>query len=811
MGDETPPCSLCGLPATGPSVEGVEFCCEGCRAVHFALDEVDNVERADLDHHAEPRDTSIPDTHDSTFLTVDGMYCSSCERFIQAVGESTDGVSRTQASYVTETVRVDHDPDTVSIDDLCDELSRLGYRAYPRGDADRQRRASNWAFGRLAAGVLIGMAVMLQYLVIIYPTYFGGWLYDDRTTAFFTEALASASGRYFFIVLAVLTTVVLLFTGKPILQGAYVSLRTRRPNMDLLIALAAMSAYLYSIVAIAVGRTDVYFDVTVMVILVVTVGGHYESTLKEKAIDQLADLTSITVDEATIITDEEQTTVSVDDLDAGDRCLVRAGERVPADGTVIDGTATVDESVITGESRPVGKTTGDTVVGGSLVVDGLITVTVDPEGGNSLDRITHLVWDLQSSNRGIQGIANRLATIFVPVVLVLALVITGVSLTLDATVASAILVGLTVLIVSCPCALGVATPLAIASGLRDALGRNIVVFDETVFERIRETQTVVFDKTGTLTTGDMELIESTVSPATLDAAAALESHVVHPIANAIAEVHHDGMSDAVPDGGKRLSQFPEPDSVDSLDTGVVGTVDGREIVVGHPDLIEERGIRVPSSIRSTFTDHRARGRVPVAVAVDGQIEGSIVVGDSMRQAWRSVFDALGDRNIDIVILTGDDERATTPFRAHDAVSDVFAGVPPEAKAETVARLTNRGAVTMVGDGTNDAPALANADLGIALGGGTAMAVDAADVAIVDDRLASIEQVFDLAEATGTRIRQNIGWGFCYNGIAIPLALAGMINPLLAALAMGTSSLLVVANSSRKLLSSHDEPASFSTD
>lgn len=473
------------------------------------------------------------------------MHCATCEAFIETVATQTEGVSAASASYVTDTVRIDHDPDAVSTDDLSEAVSGLGYSAYDRDDAFSRRQADNMATARLAVGVLVGMAVMLQYIVIIYPTYFAFPFYNERTLEYLNQAMASSSGTYFFIVIAVLTTVVLFITGKPILRGAYVSAKTRSPNMDLLVAIAAVSAYAYSTLAVIfVDSPSIYYDVTVAIIVIVTVGNHYEDSIKKRATELLSDLTAVQVDSARRLVgggesdgkgsaDSENAgeteEVAIDDLASGDRLLVRAGERIPVDGEAVAGDAAVDESVITGESMPVRKTPGDAVVGGSVVADGSLTVEVGPDATSSLDRVAELVWDLQSGNHGVQKLADRLATIFVPVVLAVALLAAGANLALGNGVTEAMLVGLTVLIVSCPCALGLATPLAVAAGIRDALERSIVIFDDTVFERLRGADTVVFDKTGTLTTGEMRVVAADLDDGLLRLAAALEERSAHPV------------------------------------------------------------------------------------------------------------------------------------------------------------------------------------------------------------------------------------------------------------------------------------------
>lgn len=383
--------------------------------------------------------------------------------------------------------------------------------------------------------------------------------------------------------------------------------------------------------------------------------------------------------------------------------------------------------------------------------------------------------------------------------------------------------GLTVLIVSCPCALGLATPLAVAAGLRDALDRSIVVFDETVFERLRSADTVVFDKTGTLTTGDMRVLEAEIPDRLLRQAAALEERSAHPVGEAIAAASTDVGVDGsaadieIADGGSLADDEPasidpetapptqntrqdsEVESFQSHTRGVTGEVDGVAVAVGHPKLFESRGWDVPDRLTDRAETAHSDGHVAVLAGREGTAEGVVVVGDELRDGWEQTLSALQADDVEVIVLTGDDAEAAARFRRHDAISSVFAGVPPEGKAETVNRLKQSGQTVMVGDGTNDAPALAAADLGVALGGGTAMAADAADAAIIDDNLESVETVFELSRAAGSRVRGNIAWAFCYNIVAIPLAITGLLNPLFAAVAMAGSSLLVTLNSTRKLV------------
>ncbi|WP_280535309.1 cation-translocating P-type ATPase [Halopenitus sp. POP-27] len=881
-------CTLCDLPTpadpvTDPDVEG-EFCCRGCLEVSRSLGGMAGLEAAaeDVDAAvgtqagsatADPASTeaavadpasaeavatdtaAAADDLKTTYLHVDGMHCATCERFLEVTAARADGVEAATASYATDTVRVDHDPDRIDDAALTDVLSTAGYEATDRRDRSSTEDDAVDVVRFLVGGGLFGMMAMLWYVLFLYPTYFG---YDPLVD------LGGLSGQYLFAQIWVFTSVVLLYTGFPILRGAYVSLRARQPNMDLLVSLAAVSSYAYSTLAMLLGRTDLYFDVTIAVILVVTGGGIYETRIKRRATGLLSELTAAMDDTARLADGEE---VPLTDVDPGDRLRVLPGERVPLDGTVIEGTAAVDEALVTGESIPDTKRPGDAVRGGTVVTDAPLVVRVGADATSTLDRLVELLWDVQSARSGAQRLADRLATVFVPLVVTVAVVVGLLRLATGATPSTAALVALTVLIVSCPCAFGLATPLAVAAGIREAAERGIVIASAAVFERAGSIDTIVFDKTGTLTDGEMRVLD--VQPVTdahpagesvdapsddqnddprdptdagriLARAAVLERASPHPVATAIVD-RTETTTDRVADGGRLEDATGMDDStdadppstaadpspagsslaadvaagvaadtgvdgdvdpdldvdVDVRDRGVVGTIDGVDHRVGHPSLFDDWTI--PEAIDDRVSTVRSRGNVPVLVGWDGAVRGVIAVGDDVRDGWESVVSDLADREMEIVVLTGDSPEAASRFESHPSIDRVFAGVPPEAKAETVSRLAATRSVAMVGDGSNDAPALAAATLGIAVSGGTDLAVDAADAVVLEDRLAAIPELFALIAGTTGRIRANLGWALLYNAAAIPLAIAGVLNPLLAALAMGSSSLLVVLNSSRAIL------------
>lgn len=834
-------CSLCGrelLSSAVESAEGISFCSTGCRDVQATLGVADT---PDGETTSMPKDTdsvtertptngsteSPTDGVSRTFFRIDGMYSATCESFLESVANGHDGVIDAEASYVTETIRVDYDSDHVSKSELREALDTLGYSADLRENGSdtkksgparhsqettgmQERPDDNILEFRYAVGLLFGTFLMLPYVVLIYPVHLASMFEWDALQIFERGFQLSGADAVFFLRLyLVLSGIILFFTGLPVLRGAYISLKMRGPNSDLLVAVTVMSAYAYSTLATLLGRSDIFFDITIVVAAAVTAAMFYESAIKQRALGRLTELTVSQVNTAEIY-DSDGTTkeVGVEELTSGDRVLVRQGERIPVDGELIEGTCTVDEAVVTGESLPVLKQPGDDVIGGSIVTDDAAVVQVGENATSSIDRITTAVWNLQSADHGVQRHADQLASRIVGLVSGIALFVSIGAVVSGTGLLEAIRLFLLVLLVGSPWALGLATPLSVATSLKEALQRGIVVFDETVFERLRDIDIVVFDKTGTLTTGDMDVIEADAPTDLLEMAAELENRASHPAAKAIATAFASEVGETAsprPDGGRNTEQDIEQSRTvsefTSYASGIEGVVDGREILVGNLDLFAEHEWEVSDDIESQASDARGFGRLPVIVGRDGTAEGIIVVGDEPRSGWDDVVTRLGKQGTKIVVLTGDDEEAADFFSQHDSVTHTFADVPPEGKTATIRRLKSDGQVAMVGDGTNDAPALAAAHLGITLGSGTALAADAADIAIADDTISSVEIAFDIASAARSRVRQNNRLALVYNGLAISATVVGLFNPLTAAIAVITSGGLIAANSSRTLIES----------
>ncbi|MDL0120960.1 heavy metal translocating P-type ATPase [Halobacterium salinarum] len=782
-------CTLCDLPVEDPIIDKAidgEFCCRGCLEVARL---VDNGEDVDLSITAvrdrvaaEDSQPDVPEGAETAYLSIDGMHCQTCEGFIELLAEEEDGVHEARASYATEMAQVVYDPAQIDRNAISAALSRLGYQAHgPDEENDSLRSRVEFGKYRAVLAAVLMMPVLILYVLFIYPVYLGiypeSFLYGSTV-----EAMV-------FGPLAVWSTLIVIGLGFPIFRGAYVSMKVGRPNMDVLIAIAVLAAYFYSLATYLTGGRDPYFDVAVMVLAIVTIGNHLESRVKRAALGNRADLTDSRVEEARRLADDSEATETIDieACEPGDQLLVKPGERIPVDGQIVDGTAAIDEALITGESLPQRKSVGDDVLGGSIPTDNAVVVEVGPENTSTMDRLVELLWNVKSSATGVQHMVNRFAVLFVPFVLGLAVLTATGWFVLGNDLNTAIMVGVSVLVVSCPCSLGIATPLALAAATRDATDNRILVLNETVLERIDDSAVVVFDKTGTLTTGEMELVDVAGDDPdeVLAMAAAVERRSSHPIAAAI--------DDAAPPTTRSVSSF------ESTDRTVSALVDDTRVVIGHPDSFDADEWTIPAEIETAVTDAYESGNHPTAIAWEGVVRGVVTVRDTPRENWEHVVSELADADREIVVLTGDDEQMTETFANHPAVDHVFAGVRPESKEVIVQGLRERGMTTMIGDGTNDAPALASADLGIAVSSGTDLAIEAADAVVLDDRLDAVPEVFELASETRGRIKQNLVWAAGYNAIALPLAMTGVITPLIAAVMMAVSSLIVVFNSKRRLL------------
>lgn len=776
-------CTLCELQVPDPpiadaNIDGV-FCCSGCLNVYKLLQDMDNEQAETLrrqtirQRHQEQGIDQLPDNYEEAFFKVSGMHCATCESFLETLSNKQEGIYKSEASYASEMVKVYYDPDCVAVDTLPHRLSKLGYQFRTIESPHKEEQLNEMA--RLIIGGFFGIMGLLLYVLFLYPSYLGGKGIVPLTE---TEKL------FFVANIFVMTTFVLGYTGFPILRGAWVSISVLKPNMDLLITIAAISAYLYSVGALVTGSSEVYFDVTMAIVLVVSIGNYYEKSIKAGKQDLLAKLTEKRIGQAHLIQNGESTDIPVEELNPGDRVLVKAGERIPIDGTIVDGQGVINEALMTGESMPVTKRKGDRVISGTILTQNAITLETGETVENTVDRLMQIMWNIQSGRPGQQRLADRIAAWFVPAVLILGILTFGYHLSAGTGMTDAMLASLAVLIVSCPCALGLATPLAIASGIRSGLQHEIIFKTASVFEEKSDTATVAFDKTGTLTTGQMHLLNEGTNKQALRYAALLEQFSAHPIAKPIATAYQTKK--------EKVTNFED------YSTGVSGKIDNINVYVGKPEWLEEKELRISESQWNKINESRHWGNVPVAIGWQGKVYSVLVVGDQLREDSEQIVKGLQQSRKKVAVITGDSKQAGEAIQQKLHPDFLFTETRPESKSNIIQELQKFGRIAMIGDGSNDAPALAQADLGIAFGDPTAIATESAPIVIARDHLPLIPAAFRVIKLTKNRIRQNLGWAFLYNIITIPLAIVGAINPLFAAVAMATSSLLVVGNSSRAM-------------
>ncbi len=763
------PCQLCGLPLPKPPVsdDGHDFCCIGCREVYRTFGEEIFAAR-----QARPRAATPAAEGREAYLWIDGMHCASCEFLVERLAQKIPGVLAAESSYATAAARLTYDPARVSEAELPRRLSRHGYRARLRHEPAPEYDERPDLL-RLVCGVTAASLVMMLTFLFIYPVH-GGWLtmedyYEIRWLAF--EAVPA------FICL--LTTILVFYVGWPVLRGAWTGLRVGMPNMDVLLALSILSSYAYSVIQLFNHSIDLYFEVAGTLVMIITIGRYLETTTRARATESLRAILQAWAPQACVLRGGQYLDCPLEEVRPHDRIFVRQGEAVPVDGRIVAGCGAVDESLITGEPFAVSRGEGEKVLGGSRLLEGNLEIDTGPQVESRMANLARILWNTQSASGGLQARVDRLSRAFVPGVLLLAALV-GLGFQLSGAGAEkALLAALATLIVTCPCTFGLAIPLTTAAAIGTALRRGIVVTGPALFEKSPDVDVVALDKTGTLSSGEMAVVEVIGNAELAARAAAVERHSPHPVARAIAQL----------DAGRSAVEVePHPGR------GAVAMVDGRRVAVGSGALFAELGWAIPAALAARAGQGRHGACVVSWVGWDGAAQGAILTRDSARPSWDRVVESLR-RHCRIVLLTG----AENPEGYRQHVDEVHAGVPPEAKAAVIRRLKAQGRVAMIGDGSNDAPALAEADLGIAFGAPTALAAEAADVVIPGKRLERVLEVFLLVGNTRRRIRQNLGWALAYNLIAIPLAAGGLLSPLVAAVAMSLSSLFVVLNAARPLL------------
>lgn len=720
---------------------------------------------------------------------IAGMTCAACANRIEKRLNKTEGVSSAPVNFALETVAVEYNPKEVTINDLKETVAKLGYQLEQKGEADGETESPQKKEQRKQTVRLIFSAILSFPLLWAMVSHFSFtsfiWVPDIFMNPWMQFALA---------------TPVQFAIGWPFYTGAYKALRNKSANMDVLVALGTTAAYVYSLYLTiqslgAHGHTDgLYYETSAILLTLILLGKRFEAKAKGRSSDAIKKLMKLQAKTATVVREGQEQIIPIEDVMTGDLVYVKPGERIPVDGEVTEGRSAVDESMITGESIPVDKSPGDSVTGATMNANGFLKIkAVNVGKDTALSQIIRVVEEAQGSKAPIQRLADQISGIFVPIVLGIAVItfLIWYFWAAPGDVGEAISKLIAVLVIACPCALGLATPTSIMAGSGRSAEFGILFKGGEHLEKTHRLDTIVLDKTGTVTNGKPVLTDAVAADGfeeteLLRLAAAAETGSEHPLGEAIAAgVKEKGID--IP----KLTRFEA-----KIGAGVSAEAAGKAILVGSRRLMESEGVQ-HEALLSQMSALEGEGKTVMLVSVDGEPAGLVAVADTIKETSREAVKRLMSMGLEVIMMTGDNRKTAEAIAKEAGITRVIAEVRPEQKAEEISRLQQTGSrVAMVGDGINDAPALATADIGMAIGTGTDIAMETADITLIRGDLNSIADAIRMSRLTMKNIKQNLFWALGYNTLGIPIAAFGFLAPWVAGAAMAFSSVSVVLNALR---------------
>ncbi|WP_134700724.1 heavy metal translocating P-type ATPase [Ammoniphilus sp. YIM 78166] len=726
---------------------------------------------------------------DKAEFEVTGMTCAACANRIEKRLNKLEGVEKATVNFALETALVEYNPDQVSIPDMKEAIKRLGYTLEPKQEktgetVDHRHREIEKQQGKFLFSLILSFPLLWAMVSHFEFTSFI-WLPDMFMNPWVQFALA---------------TPVQFIVGKPFYVGAYKALRNKSANMDVLVALGTSAAYFYSlylsIVWMGTGThmVDLYYETSAILITLILLGKLFEAKAKGRSSEAIKKLMGLQAKQATVVRDGQEMIVPMEDVLKGDIVYVKPGEKIPVDGEILEGRSALDESMLTGESIPVDKTIGDHVIGSTINKNGFLKIKATKVGKDTaLAQIIKVVEEAQGSKAPIQRLADVISGIFVPIVVGIAIVtfLVWYFVVNPGDFAGALEKFIAVLVIACPCALGLATPTSIMAGSGRAAEFGILFKGGEHLETTHLIDTIILDKTGTVTNGKPSLTDVMVAEGIdekefLALVGTAEKNSEHPLAEAIVEgIKEKGLELGSPEAFEAIPGF-----------GIQSTVNGRVLYIGTRRLMAKHNIHIQLQL-SQMENLEKQGKTAMLVAIDGHFAGMVAVADTIKETSKEAISRLHSMGLEVVMITGDNTQTAQAIADQVGIKKVIAEVLPEGKAEEVRKLQQAGKkVAMVGDGINDAPALATADIGMAIGTGTDVAMEAADITLIRGDLNSIADAIYMSKKTITNIKQNLFWAFAYNSLGVPVAAAGFLAPWLAGAAMAFSSVSVVLNALR---------------